>query len=196
MHFKSLAVAALAATATAQAPGGSLQVPIVSQLVADLLGQLGTVGTALSTATGLTAGVGNNPLGLAGSLPGIVTSLTTVTNLLKGVNSLIPLFDDADGEITSPEETQICDALRDVKAKQANLTTAVNGVKKKSIIGGLVLGPILETVINLVTGLLGGILGGGGGSGGAPDIGIPGVDCDLTINPGVGGGAAGAGANV
>lgn len=64
MQIKTLAIVALAAGAQAQ----SLNLPIISPLVDDLLNSLGDVGNAVKTATGLTTGSGNNPLGLSPNL--------------------------------------------------------------------------------------------------------------------------------
>ena len=198
MQFKSLAIAALAVTAQAQSPvGGSLQIPIVSDLVADLLGQLGNTGAALSTATGLLTGSGNNPLGLAGSLPGILSSLSAVTGLLGGINSLIPLFDKAQGDITEGQEVQLCQAFSNVKAKQVGLSTAADALGKKGgLLGGLVngaIGGLVKVILGLVNGLLG--VGGSPTTPALPDLGI---DCNIGVGPGLGGtgGALGGGINV
>ncbi|KAJ1329846.1 hypothetical protein MN608_06582 [Microdochium nivale] len=190
MHFKSLAIAALAASAQAQTPGGgSLQIPIVSDLVNDLLGQLGNVGVALGTATGLLTGAGNNPLGLAGSLPGILSSLGAVTGLLEGLNNILPLFGDADGDITEGQELQLCTAVGAVKAKQISLTDAAEKLKKKKgllgiplldgLVGGVV-GGLVNLIVSLVTGLLGGTTT--PDTPGLPDLGIK---CNISLGGGV-----------
>ncbi|KAH7026644.1 uncharacterized protein B0I36DRAFT_366183 [Microdochium trichocladiopsis] len=163
MRIKAIAIAALVTTSQAQL----IQIPLVTQL----LDALGAVGDAIETATGLTSGAGNNPLGLAGSLPGILGSLTTVTGLLSGLNNILPLF--GNGGIPPEDEGDLCDALDHITAQQANLTAAVKQLKARSpIIGGLV-GGLLKTVVDLVVGLVLGLL-------------HLTPDCDVDVDPALG----------
>ncbi|KAH7033670.1 uncharacterized protein B0I36DRAFT_362313 [Microdochium trichocladiopsis] len=184
MQIKVLAIAALVAGSQAQ----SLAVPVVSPLVSQLLSQLGAVGTALETATGLTSGAGNNPLGLAGSLPGIITSLATVSNLVRNVNSLIPLFGNGGTQpggslsnLAPADQQAVCDAVGNINVQQAKLTAGVEKLRTNSPIVGGVIGGTLAGVINLLVNVFKGLS-------------TPG--CTVTITPGTGGVSGGLGGGI
>jgi len=198
MQIKTLIVAVLAAGVQAQ----SLDLPLISPIVDDLLKSLGDVGNAIKTATSLTSGSGNNPLGLSPNLFGIINRISTVSGLVNELNKIIPLVGDENGSIIGDdittgsdsglnptEEDAICSAVQKVYQQQAVLKTSTDTIQTKGLVGSALLSGLKTLVSSLVDSLVG-----SRGALGETAALVPG--CSLSLTPGTGGLAGGAGAGV